>query len=81
MKENSLVDAQLFNEEIIGVSLPLKVQLKVVESAPAVKGNTSSGAMKQVVVETGATVNTPLFINEGDIIEIKTETGEYTHRV
>ena len=81
MKENSLVDAQLFNEEIIGVSLPLKVQLKVVESAPAVKGNTSSGAMKQVVVETGATVNTPLFINEGDIIEIKTETGEYTNRV
>lgn len=81
MKENSLVDAQIFNEEVIGVSLPLKVQLKVTESAPAVKGNTSSGAMKQVVLETGATVNTPLFINEGDIIEIKTETGEYTNRV
>lgn len=81
MKENSLVDAKIFDEEVIGTSLPIKVQLKVKEADPAVKGNTATGATKQVVLETGATVNTPLFINEGDVVEIKTETGEYTGRV
>ncbi len=81
MKENSLVDAKLFEEEVIGVSLPIKVQLEVKEAPPAVKGNTATGATKQVVLESGATVNTPLFINEGDVVEINTETGEYTGRV
>ena len=81
MKENSLVDAKTFDEEVIGVSLPIKVQLQVKEAPPAVKGNTATGATKLVVLESGATVNTPLFINEGDIVEINTETGEYTGRV
>lgn len=53
----------------------------VKEAPPAVKGNTATGATKTVTLETGATVNTPLFINEGDTIEINTETGEYTGRV
>jgi elongation factor P len=71
----------IFEEEIIGVEIPVKMQLKVTEAAPAVKGNTAQGATKLVVVETGATITTPLFINEGDIIEVNTETGEYAGRI
>ncbi len=67
-------------ERIIGVALPVKIDLKVTESAPAVKGNTSSGALKSVILETGAQVNVPLFINEGDIVTINTETGDYVGR-
>ncbi|MDP3996665.1 MAG: elongation factor P [bacterium] len=81
LKANSLVTALYFNEEIIGVSLPIKVELKVVEAAPAVKGNTVQGGTKQVTLETGATVNTPMFVKEGDVLRINTETGEYVERV
>ncbi len=80
MKENSLVDAKYFGEDIIGISLPIKVQLKVTEAPPAVKGNTATGATKIVTLETGATITTPLFIEEGETVEINTETGEYTGR-
>lgn len=67
-------------EQIIGVDLPIKMDLKVKEAAPAVKGNTSSGASKIVTLETGAEVTVPLFINEGDKVIINTETGEYVGR-
>lgn len=67
-------------ERIIGLALPIKLDLKVTESAPAVKGNTSSGALKSVVLETGATMNVPLFINEGDLVTVNTETNEYVGR-
>lgn len=81
MKQNSLVEAKLFGEKTIGVTLPIKVQLLVKEAAPAVKGNTATGANKIVVLETGATIGVPIFVKEGDIIEINTEKGEYTGRV
>lgn len=81
MKENEIVDALLFNDEVIGITLPLKVNLKVVEAPPAVKGNTSTGATKQITLETGVVINAPLFIKEGDVVAVKTETGEYTERV
>jgi len=81
IKENSLVDALVFNDEVIGVKIPIKAELAVKEAPPAVKGNTATGATKQVTLETGLVVNTPLFINEGDIISINTDTGEYTARV
>lgn len=67
-------------EQIIGVDIPIKMTLKVKEAAPAVKGNTSSGASKTVVLETGAEVNVPLFINEGDFVIVNTETNEYVGR-
>lgn len=67
-------------EQIIGLALPIKMDLKVTEAAPAVKGNTSSGASKIVTLETGATATVPLFINEGDFITINTETNEYVGR-
>lgn len=80
LKANSEVQLLTFEDRIIGVKLPIKVELKVVEAAPAVKGDTSKGALKQVTLETGAEINVPLFINEGDIIRVNTETGEYVER-
>lgn len=81
LKEKTVVDALVFEDEVIGATLPIKVELMVKEAAPAVRGNTAQGASKQVVLETGATIMTPLFINEGDILRINTETGDYVERV
>lgn len=81
LKPNTVVDAMVFDEKIIGVRFPIKVELLVKEAAPAVRGNTVSGGSKQVVLETGATLNVPLFINEGDLIRVNTETGDYAERV
>lgn len=81
MKQNSIVEALVFDERIMSISVPVKVELKVKEAAPAVKGNTSSGATKEVTLETGATIQVPMFINEGDIVSVNTETRLYTERV
>lgn len=81
LKPKSIVDAIVFDERIIGIKIPIKVELKVTECDPAVKGNTSSGATKEVVVETGVRLQVPMFINEGDIIRVNTEDGQYTERV
>jgi len=81
VKPNSLVDLISFQDRIMGVKVPIKVELKITEAPPAVKGNTISGGTKIVTLETGATVNAPLFVNEGDILSINTETGEYVERV
>ncbi len=80
MKANSIVEADIFSEHTIGINLPVKVELKVVEAPPSTKGNTAQGGTKQVKLETGAVINVPLFINEGDIVKINTETKEYTER-
>jgi len=79
--ENSIVQAQLFNEEIISVATPIKVELKVKEASEAVKGNTSSGATKEVTLETGFLIQVPQFINTGDVIAVNTESGQYSERV
>ena len=81
MKPNTIIDATTFNDDIIGLKYPIKVELKVREAAPAVRGNTSGNATKAVVLETGATIYVPMFINEGDILRINTETGDYAERV
>ena len=81
LKPKSVIDAVVYNDEIIGIKMPIKVELKVIEAAPAVKGNTSSNATKDVVVETGVHLQVPMFVNEGDIIRINTEDGNYTERV
>lgn len=85
MKPGDVYNIRIFTndddeEQIIGVDMPIKMDLKVKEAAPAVKGNTSSGASKTVTLETGATVNVPLFINEGDIVTVNTDTNEYVGR-
>lgn len=79
--ENTTVQALVFNDEIIAVSTPIKVELKVAEASEAVKGNTSSSATKEVTLETGLQLQVPQFINQGDIISINTETGSYSERV
>lgn len=81
VKPRTVLDAVVYEDEIIGVQVPIKTELKVKEAAPAVKGNTSSGATKEVTLETGVTIQVPMFINEGDVVRVNTETGEYTERV
>ena len=80
IKENDSVNALSFNDEIIGFKIPIKVTLKVNDAPPAVRGNTSGGASKVITLETGATVTAPIFIKEGDVVEVNTETGEYAGR-
>ncbi len=81
IKDRTEMQALIFNDEIIGLKLPIKVELKVTEAMDAVKGNTSSSAQKEVTLETGATMMVPMFINEGDIIAINTEEGTYSERI
>lgn len=80
-KTNTLVEALKFDNEIINVNLPIKMDLKVTEAPPAIKGNTAQGGVKQITLETRAKINAPLFIEQGDIIRINTRTGEYVERV
>ena len=79
--ENSLVEAIEYDDKIMSISTPIKVELKVKEAPEAVKGNTSSGATKEVVLETGVTIHAPMFINAGDVIAVNTETGNYSERI
>lgn len=81
LKQKSEVAALVYDDEIIGVTVPIKVELAVTDADPAVKGNTAQGATKEVTLETGATINVPMFINPGDVIRVNTETNEYTERV
>lgn len=81
LKEKTLVTVIFFDEKIIGVSLPVKMNLKVIEAPPGVKGNRVDAGTKVVTLETGKKLNAPLFIKEGDIIEVNTETGEYVRRI
>lgn len=81
LKEKEPINAMVYDDEIIGVKLPIKIDRIVTEAAPAVRGNTAQGASKSVVLDGGAVVNVPLFINEGDVIRINTETGDYVERV
>ena len=81
LKQNSDVGSVVFDEVVIGITLPIKLELKVTDAPPAIKGNTVQGGTKIVTLETGATVNAPMFINEGDIIRVNTTTGEYVERV
>mgnify|MGYP001610449709 FL=1 len=81
IKPNSTLKLLTFGEKLLGIKIPIKVELRVVEAAPAVKGNTVQGGLKQITLETGLTLNVPMFINEGDTLRINTETGEYTERV
>jgi elongation factor P len=81
LKANTLVNAYIFDGEIIKVILPIKMELEVTESPPALRGNTAQGGDKVVTVETGAKITAPLFINQGDVIRINTETGLYVERV
>lgn len=81
LKPNSEVEVIKFEGKIINVTLPIKMEFKVVEAPPGIKGDTAQGGTKAVKIETGITINAPLFIEEGDIIRINTQTGLYVERV
>ena len=90
LKQNSLVEVLTWSEpgsegdaardKQIGIRLPIKVDLKVTEAPPAVKGDTAKGGGKTITLETGAIVSAPMFVSEGDTVRINTETGEYVER-
>ena len=81
LKPGEEVQTIVFENKIINVSIPIKVRLKVTEVAPGVKGDRAQGGTKSVTIETGGKINAPLFVEEGDVIEINTESGEYVRRV
>src|SRR5690606_17676077 len=81
IKEGDVVSVMMFNEKAIDIKLPIKVERKVTEAPPDVRGNTAQGGGKPVTIETALSLPVPLFITEGDIVRINTETGEYTDRV
>lgn len=78
--EGVTVSVLIFNNKPVNVDLPIKIDLKVIESPPALRGNTADGGTKQVKLETGSTVTVPLFIKEGDMIKINTRDGKYVER-
>jgi elongation factor P len=80
LKEGTEVTVLYFQSQAVSIELPIKMEFKVISSPPGVKGNSAGNVNKTVEIETGANVSAPLFINEGDIIKINTETGEYVER-
>lgn len=81
LRQNSPVEVLLYNDNPVSIKIPIKMELKVTEAPPAVRGDTATGGDKKVVLESGAVVSTPLFINVGDVLRINTDTGEYVERV
>lgn len=85
IKENTEVELIIFTDEddeeqVIGIKVPVKVELKITDAPPSIKGSTVTGGNKVATLETGATVQVPLFINIGETVRINTETGEYVER-
>ena len=81
VKENEMVKVCSYNGNVFAVEPPLFVELEITDTEPGFKGDTAQGATKPAVVETGASVQVPLFVNQGDVIKIDTRTGEYLSRV
>ena len=81
LRPNEIVTGIVFDDKIINFKVPIKVQLKVNESAPGVKGDRAQGGTKEAILESGAVIQVPLFIEEGDTIEVNTETETYVKRV
>ena len=69
------------DEQILSIKGPIKADLKVTEAPPGERGNTAQGGSKMAILETGAQVAVPLFVNTGDVVRVNTETGQYTERV
>ena len=80
LKEEMVVTMMMFKGKVIGIDLPAAVELKVIETDPGVRGDTATGGNKPAKLETGFVVKVPLFINEGDVLQIDTRTGEYVGR-
>ena len=81
VKENETVKVCSYNGNVFAIEAPLFVELEITDTEPGFAGNTAQGATKPAVVETGATVMVPLFVEQGDVLKIDTRTGEYLSRV
>ena len=81
LKENMIIQVLLHDTRVIGVDIPAHVELEVVDTPPAEKGNTAQGGSKPATLETGAVVNVPFFISNGDVIRVDTRSNEYLDRV
>ena len=81
VKENETCKVCSYNGSVFAIEPPLFVELEITDTEPGFKGDTAQGATKPAIVETGAQVNVPLFVNQGDKIKIDTRTGEYLSRV
>ena len=80
MKEDMIVQVLMHDTKIIGVDIPAHVELEVVDTPPAEKGNTAQGGTKPATLETGAVVNVPFFVSNGDMIRVDTRSNEYLDR-
>ncbi len=80
VKENETVKVCSYNGKVFSVEAPLFVELEVTDTEPGFKGDTATGATKPATLETGAQINVPLFVNQGDRVKIDTRTGEYLSR-
>lgn len=81
MKENVNTNVLFFNGKPIGIDLPNFVDLEIAQTEPGVRGDTASGGTKPATLETGAVIQVPLFLNEGDRVKVDTRTGQYIERV
>jgi elongation factor P len=81
LKDSENIEIIFNGNEVLGVELPITVELKIIETGPGLKGDTATGGTKPAKVESGGMVNVPLFINEGDKIKVDTRTGQYLERV
>jgi elongation factor P len=81
LQENVAVTVLFHNGRPLGVEVPIFVELKVAKTEPGLRGDTASGGSKPATLETGMTVQVPLFVNEGDVLKIDTRTGKYMERV
>ena len=80
LKENMSIGVQFYQGAIMGVELPVSVELKVVETDPGIRGDTATGGTKPAKLETGHVVKVPFFINVGDVLRVDTRTGDYLER-
>jgi len=80
LKEEMNVSMMMFRGKVIGIDLPAAVELRVVETDPGIRGDTATGGSKPATLETGYVVKVPLFINEGEVLQIDTRTGQYIGR-
>ena len=80
LRENATCNLLMFGDEPVGVELPAAVELAVTQTDPWVRGDTAQGGTKPAKLETGISVNVPLFVNAGDVLKIDTRTGEYLER-
>ena len=80
LKEDMSLQIASYKDKLVGVELPITVELKVTETGPSFKGDTASAGTKPATLETGATIQVPMFINEGDTIKVDTRSGSYLER-